>query len=141
MAASRQSWACAAPFVALALLGPPAQATLITTAKRCAYVRASLAGTDYPEDSPLRISRFYPDRAQRMEVEGEVTVRCTRVGAQYPQCAVTMETPTNFGFGDGAIRVAAILATRKHGDLDAEVHVHFILGPAAYTCPARLTPP
>lgn len=50
------------------------------------------------------IARYYPDRAQRMEVSGRATIDCT-VSAKFTleACSVLSESPAAYGFGDAAL--------------------------------------
>lgn len=53
------------------------------------------------------MARFYPDRAQRMEVEGKAIIACevTDAGA-VTGCRVASETPDDMGFGAAALKLA-----------------------------------
>ena len=53
------------------------------------------------------IARYYPDRAQRLELEGSATVVC-RVGVdgRLRDCEIAEETPADAGFGDATVRLA-----------------------------------
>ncbi|WP_454758620.1 energy transducer TonB [Caulobacter segnis] len=59
------------------------------------------------EPSLEDIARYYPDRAQRLEVTGQATIVCT-VSAKLTMegCAVVSETPTAFGFGDSTLNLS-----------------------------------
>jgi His-Xaa-Ser repeat protein HxsA len=55
------------------------------------------------------MARYYPDRAQRMEVNGRATIRCTvTTKGTLENCVVTSETPEDFGFGDAALRLSRL---------------------------------
>jgi len=53
------------------------------------------------------MARFYPDRAQRMEVEGKAVISCevTDAGA-VAACRIVSETPDDVGFGAAALKLA-----------------------------------
>ena len=59
--------------------------------------------------TPEDVSRYYPERAQRLNVEGRATISCT-VSAQgtLTSCSVTEETPSDQGFGDAAMRMSKL---------------------------------
>ncbi|MBI1686532.1 energy transducer TonB [Caulobacter hibisci] len=74
-----------------------------------------------PQDSQIIVSgtvaRYYPDRAQRMEVNGWARVRCiaqppSQVTGRVSDCVVVGEFPAAFGFGK-----AAQLITERLGRL------------------------
>ena len=56
---------------------------------------------------------YYPDRAQRMEVEGKATIACT-VSARgtLESCSVSDETPADMGFGDAALKISKFFKMR-----------------------------
>lgn len=59
--------------------------------------------------SPLDMSRYFPDRAQRMEVNGRVLLTCAGVKDGHPDgCEVTAEYPLDYGFGDAALRMSRV---------------------------------
>jgi protein TonB len=56
---------------------------------------------------PNPLADLYPERAQRMEVEGDVAIRCvvTTTG-MLSSCVVVHESPVGFGFGDATLRAS-----------------------------------
>jgi TonB family protein len=53
------------------------------------------------------LSRFYPDRAQRLEVGGRATIQCRAAADQtLTDCAVLSESPPDFGFGMAGLMMA-----------------------------------
>lgn len=51
--------------------------------------------------------RYYPDRAQRMEVNGKVVLTCARIVDRRPDgCAVMSEEPLEYGFGEAALKMS-----------------------------------
>lgn len=74
--------------------------------------QAAIVDDDVTEPNWLRqpngdvFSRYYPDRAQRMEVSGRVTMRCrVTESGELTQCQIASETPAGYGFGDAALRL------------------------------------
>jgi protein TonB len=59
------------------------------------------------------MARYYPDRAQRMNIEGRATISCT-VTAQgtLTSCSVAEEEPAEGGFGDAAMRMSKLFKMR-----------------------------
>jgi TonB family protein len=55
------------------------------------------------------VARYYPDRAQRMELEGHATLSC-QVDARgtLNSCEVVEESPESAGFGDAAMRLSKL---------------------------------
>jgi TonB family protein len=61
----------------------------------------------------IDISRFYPDRAQRMSVSGRVQLSCQRIRAEkLEDCVVLSESPADYGFGAAALKMSAVMAYR-----------------------------
>jgi protein TonB len=59
------------------------------------------------------MARYYPDRAQRMEVEGSATISCTvNAKGNLTSCSVTAETPSDMGFGDAAMKLSRMFRMR-----------------------------
>lgn len=56
--------------------------------------------------TPRDLARYYPMMALRRDIEGEVQLDCLVTTTGSLQCAVASETPTNWGFGAAAIRIA-----------------------------------
>jgi protein TonB len=59
------------------------------------------------------MARYYPDRAQRMEVEGSASLTC-KVTARgtLEGCSVTGENPGDMGFGDAALKMSRLFKMR-----------------------------
>lgn len=57
-----------------------------------------------------QMAAYYPDRAQRMEASGRVTLDCRVTPAQeLEDCRVTAEAPLDFGFGEQALKVTQFI--------------------------------
>lgn len=55
------------------------------------------------------MARYYPDRAQRMEVNGRATISCTvNARGTLEGCSVTSENPADYGFGDAAMKLSRL---------------------------------
>ena len=55
------------------------------------------------------MARYYPDRAQRMSVDGHATIECTvNVNGTVSDCQVTAESPADQGFGDAALKLSKL---------------------------------
>lgn len=74
----------------------------------------NLNGQEF-ERQPSRddILAYYPDRAQRMNQAGNATIRCavTATGT-LAECALASEIPTDFGFGQAALKLAHLFKLR-----------------------------
>jgi protein TonB len=59
------------------------------------------------------VARYYPDRAQRNNIEGSATLSCT-VNAKgiLKNCQVTAEEPSDVGFGDAAMKLSRLFKMR-----------------------------
>ncbi|HKP78656.1 MAG TPA: energy transducer TonB, partial [Phenylobacterium sp.] len=59
------------------------------------------------------MARYYPDRAQRMEVEGRATLSCqVTARGTLEGCNVTTEDPGDMGFGDAAMKMSKLFKMR-----------------------------
>lgn len=53
------------------------------------------------------LARFYPDRAQRANIDGYATISCTVTAAgRLSPCRVVSEGPEGYGFGQAALKLA-----------------------------------
>jgi len=51
---------------------------------------------------------FYPDRAQRMEVNGRAVINCgVTPQGKLIDCKLVSETPADYGFGEAALKMSA----------------------------------
>jgi protein TonB len=66
---------------------------------------APAPATETPPQTPL--AEFYPERAQRMEVEGDASIRClvTTTG-MLASCVVVSESPPGFNFGAATLHAS-----------------------------------
>ncbi len=70
-----------------------------------------------PKPCPPDPASYYPDRALVLGRGGNAVIRCT-IGedGHYKDCAILSETPTGFGFGQGAVRASCRLAATPGPD-------------------------
>ena len=55
------------------------------------------------------VARYYPERAQRLEKTGNVTLQCSVTAkGTVSGCSVLSEDPSDFGFGDAAIKLSRL---------------------------------
>ena len=53
------------------------------------------------------MAKFYPDRAQRLNIEGSTVISCVvALDGAAQNCRVVRETPADMGFGDAALKLA-----------------------------------
>ena len=59
------------------------------------------------------LERYYPERAQRMNVEGRASLSCTvNARGTLEGCSVASEDPSDQGFGDAAMRMSKLFKMR-----------------------------
>lgn len=59
------------------------------------------------------MARYYPERAMRMNMAGTATIRCTvAANGSISSCEVLSETPSDYGFGDAARKLARYFKMR-----------------------------
>ncbi len=59
------------------------------------------------------MARYYPERAERMEVEGRVTLNCkVTSNGTLDRCTVVSENPVGEGFGPAALQMARLFRMR-----------------------------
>ena len=74
------------------------------------------------------MARFYPQRAQRLRLSGDVLLHCmvTPAGA-LDACAVTSETPPDQGFGAAALRLTSKFKYAPLADpTPHDIHIKFV---------------
>lgn len=55
-------------------------------------------------------NRYYPDKAKRLGVDGRVLLYCrVELTGKLSDCDVASESPRNFGFGDAALCMTALM--------------------------------
>ena len=55
------------------------------------------------------MARYYPERAQRLEKSGAVTIQCmVTAKGDVRDCEVLSEDPEGYGFGDAALRLSRL---------------------------------
>jgi protein TonB len=84
------------------------------------------------------LMRFYPERATKDLVSGEVTVACSvdRRGALY-RCGVLAETPAGYGFGDAALKVAQTFSMRPERAVNWAAGDRRVLVPVSFRPPGQ----
>jgi TonB family protein len=74
-----------------------------------------------------RTPNYYPDRALRMNIAGESSVRCRVTGdGHLVDCIVTQESPPGYGFGDATVAFVEHtfkVSPRRDGILPAAVRI------------------
>jgi protein TonB len=82
------------------------------------------------------VARYYPDRAQRMELEGRATLSCT-VDARgtLNGCTVVEETPDSAGFGDAAMRLSKLFKMKPMSKDGAPVDGGTVRIPLSFRLP------
>jgi protein TonB len=59
------------------------------------------------------ISRYYPTRAQNLSKEGRATIHCTvTASGTLTSCSVLSEEPSDYGFGEAAMKLARLFKMR-----------------------------
>lgn len=73
------------------------------------------------------IARYYPERAQRMGIEGRAVISCSvTTGGTLRECSVTTETPADASFGDAALHMSRLFQMKpmtKDGQPVADARV------------------
>jgi protein TonB len=55
------------------------------------------------------MARYYPERAQRLEKQGNVVIQCqVTAKGDVTGCSVLSEDPADFGFGDAALKLSRL---------------------------------
>ena len=59
------------------------------------------------------LAKYFPDRAQRMGVNGKATISCTvNSRGLLEGCSIVSEDPSDQGFGDAAIKMSKLFKMR-----------------------------
>jgi protein TonB len=82
------------------------------------------------------LERYYPERAQRMNVEGRASISCT-VDARgtLQNCSVASENPGDQGFGEAAMRMSRLFKMRPMTKDGSPVDGGKIVIPIAFRLP------
>ncbi len=57
--------------------------------------------------------RYFPDRAQRLEVSGRATISCTVTAkGTLTNCSVVSEDPADYGFGEATLKASKVMKMR-----------------------------
>lgn len=63
------------------------------------------------------IAWYYPDRAQRMEVDGKTVMECdVDSEGRWRACVVISESPEGYGFGEAALQVSRYFKMKPKTD-------------------------
>ena len=55
------------------------------------------------------MARYYPERAQRMEISGQATIACVVLATgDLSDCSIVSESPPDMGFGDATLRASRL---------------------------------
>lgn len=61
------------------------------------------------DQNPAPQMRYYPDRAQRLNIEGRTMLRCTvTADRRLTDCLVLKENPPGYGFAEASLKLATI---------------------------------
>jgi protein TonB len=95
--------------LSIILLAPAPSLALAqsTTSPWTAPAEQVAAQPEPPPPAPNPFADLYPERAQRMGVEGVVAIRCVvMTTGMLSSCVIVHESPVGFGFGDATIRAS-----------------------------------
>ncbi len=87
-------------------------AVFILLAGAPSYSAAQPVKTCFP-----KLTDYLPPRAQELGISGYAVIHCT-IGNDggYSDCSVKSEQPTNFGFGQGALRMTCLFKASTGAD-------------------------
>jgi len=86
--------------------------------------------------SPDDIGRYYPDRAQRLEMKGRVVIVCRVTGEGFFElCGIETEEPTDMGFGDASLRLQRLFKMRPLNQYGEPVEGSTVRIPIVWTLP------
>jgi TonB family protein len=103
----------------------------------------SIGGKSYWEQTPQQFARYYPDRAQRLNMSGEASLKCVVTdNGRLTACEIVSEAPEDFGFGQAGLAVSklfkmhpATIDGRPVGGASVVIRIKFEL-PSAGPSPA-----
>ena len=87
--------------------------------------------------SPAEIQALYPTEARRLRVAGAATVQCVvqQEGGLRP-CTVVSETPASMGFGEAALKAAALFQMTPRGPDGRPLRGASVTVPVSFDPPA-----
>ncbi len=92
--------------------------------------------------TPQQMQRVYPDRAERMSIEGHATLECWVDNTDaLTGCVVTEETPADQGFGAAALKLSHAFILTPAGPDGRLVAGGRIVLPIRFDIPKPWTPP
>ena len=93
-----------------------AQSKALAAALMVILAIASAAKAEEPGSA--EVERYYPEQAQREEVEGAVDLRCVVTPeGRVTDCTVEREAPPGLGFGEAAIRLSSQFRMKPNPDM------------------------
>ena len=79
------------------------------------------------------MARYYPERAQRLEKTGHVKMSCSVTSkGTLTGCSITSEDPSDYGFGDAALKLARLFKMRPQEDNGQAVDGASITNPITF---------
>jgi protein TonB len=88
------------------------------------------------ERLPTDLDRYFPERAQRLNMVGHTVMRCTVTArGTLTACQILSEDPADFGFGEAALRASVQFKMRPKTKDGAPVDGGQVTIPMKWTLP------